>query len=110
MQTLSQRGADADQRAQPGFRTAVAYALQDLENFHVGRLDLPTPQLRAEMTQLAGSAVGLENERLQALMRATDTMQDRALIRPRPNSRVTRGHLGSGGRFSVVRRRTVETR
>ncbi len=81
MQTLSQRGADADQRSQPGFRTAVAYALQDLENFHVGRLDLPTPQLRAEMTQLAGSAVGLENERLQALMRATGAMQDRALIR-----------------------------
>ncbi len=81
MQTLSQRGADADQRSQPGFRTAVAYALQDLENFHVGRLDLPTPQLRAEMTQLAGSAVGLENERLQALMRATGAMQDRSLIR-----------------------------
>ena len=81
MQTLSQRGADADQRSQPGFRTAVAYALQDLENFHVGRLDLPTPQLRAEMTQLAASAVGLENERLQALMRATGAMQDRALIR-----------------------------
>lgn len=81
MQSLSQRGSDPAQRSQPGFRSAVAYALQDLENFHVGRLDLPTPQLRAEMTQLAGSAVGLENERLQALMRATGAMQDRALIR-----------------------------
>jgi hypothetical protein len=79
MQQLSRRGADAEQRAQPGFRTAVAYALQDVENFHIGRLDLP-PQLRGEMTQLAGSAVGLENERLQALMRATASMQDRALI------------------------------
>jgi hypothetical protein len=80
MQKLSQRGVDAEQRSQPGFRTAVAYALQDVENFHVGRLDLP-PQLRREMTQLAGSAVGLENERLQALMQATASMQDRALIR-----------------------------
>jgi hypothetical protein len=80
MQKLSHRGAGAEQRSQPGFRTAVAYALQDVENFHVGRLDLP-PQLRSEMTQLAGSAVGLENERLQALMGATASMQDRALIR-----------------------------
>ena len=80
MQKLSQRGADAEQRSQPRFRTAVAYALQDVENFHVGRLDLP-PQFRSEMTQLAGNAVGLENERLQALMRATASMHDRALIR-----------------------------
>jgi hypothetical protein len=81
MQSLSQRGSDPAQRSQPGFRTAVAYALQDLENFHIGRLDLPTPQFRGEMTGLAGSAVGLENERMLALMRATTALDNRSLIR-----------------------------
>jgi hypothetical protein len=78
LQNLSQRGVDPDQRAQPGFRHDVAYALQDVEK-SLGRLELP-PTLRTEMTQLVGTAVGLANERMQALMGATATMQDRSLV------------------------------
>ena len=52
VQGLSQRGVDPDQRAQPGFRHDVAYALQDVER-SLGRQELP-PALRAEMAQLAG--------------------------------------------------------
>ena len=80
MERLSQRGADAERLAQPGFRTNVAYALQDLEKFHVGRLDLPAP-VRSELTALAGTAVGLTNERMQSLMQATSAINDRSLIR-----------------------------
>jgi hypothetical protein len=79
LQNLSQRGADPDQRAQPGFRYEVAYALQDLEKTPLGRLELP-PAIRNEMTQLVGSAVGLTNERMQALMGSTGSIQDRSLV------------------------------
>jgi hypothetical protein len=78
VQGLSQRGVDPDQRAQPGFRHDVAYALQDVER-SLGRQELPAA-LHAEMTQLAGTAVGLTNERMQALMAATGTIRDRGLI------------------------------
>ena len=78
VQSLSQRGANPDQRAQPGFRHEVAYALQDVEK-SLGRQELPFA-LRTEMTQLAGTAIGLTNERMQALMAATTTMQDRSLV------------------------------
>jgi hypothetical protein len=78
LQNLSQRGVDPDQRAQPGFRHGVAYALQDVEK-SLGRLELP-PVLRTEMMQLAGTAVGLADERMQALMASTATIQDRSLV------------------------------
>jgi hypothetical protein len=78
LQGLSQRGADPDQRSQPAFRHDVAYALQDVEK-SLGRQELP-PALRAEMTQLASTAVGLTNERMQTLMGATGAIQDRGLV------------------------------
>jgi hypothetical protein len=78
LQNLSQRGTDLDQRAQPGFRHDVAYALQDVEK-SLGRLELP-PTLRTELTHLAGTAAGLTNERMQALMATTPTIQDRSLV------------------------------
>jgi hypothetical protein len=78
VQSLSQRGVDPDQRAQPGFRHDVAYTLQDMEK-SLGRFELP-PALRTEMTQLAGTAVGLTNERMRALMGATATIEDRSLV------------------------------
>ncbi len=81
IQDLGDQGKDAEQRSQPRFRTDVAFALHDLERFHTGRLDLPTSQIRSEMTRLAGSMPGLENERMQALMRATTSINDRPLIR-----------------------------
>ena len=79
LQNLSQRGADHEQRSQLGFRHEVAYALQDLEKSPLGRLELASA-IRNEMTQLAGSAVGLTNERVQTLMGATGSIQDRNLV------------------------------
>ncbi len=78
VQGLSQRGADQEQLTQPTFRHNVAYALQDVEKA-LGRQELP-PALRSEMTQLAGSAVGLANERMLALMASTASIQDRSLV------------------------------
>ncbi len=80
MQGLSERGMDTDRRAQIGFRHEVAYALQDLEKTPVGRIDIPQA-LRLEMTRLAESAPGLENERMASLMRATASIDDKRLVR-----------------------------
>jgi hypothetical protein len=78
VQGLSQRGGDQEQLTQPSFRHNVAYALQDVEKT-LGRQELP-PALRSEMTQLAGTAVGLTNERMLALMASTASIQDRSLV------------------------------
>ncbi|MBN9560485.1 MAG: hypothetical protein J0H14_07105 [Alphaproteobacteria bacterium] len=80
LQFLSQQGQDPDRRAQPAFRHEVAYALQDMEKSPLGRIDI-NADLRAEMTRLAGTAPGLENERMQALMRSTASIDDRGLVR-----------------------------
>jgi len=79
LRNLSQLGVDPERRSQPGFRHEVAYALQDLERSPLGRLELPSA-LRSEMTRLAGSAVGLTHERMQALMGSTGSIQDRTLV------------------------------
>ena len=78
VQGLSQRGVDQEQLTQPNFRHNVAYALQDVEK-SLGKQELPST-LRTEMTQLAGTAVGLTNERMQALMVSTATIQNRSLV------------------------------
>jgi hypothetical protein len=80
MKSLAQQGADPDSRAQQGFRHAVAYALQDLEKSAIGRIDI-MPELRSEMSRLAISAPGLQNERMQALLRMTTILDDKTLIR-----------------------------
>lgn len=80
MQSLTRQGTDPERLAQAGFRHQVAYALQDLEKSPIGAIAI-APELRSEMTHLAGTAPGLENERMQALMRATAALQDNALIR-----------------------------
>lgn len=77
---IAQRARDPGQREQPEFRHQLAYLLQDLERTRVGRIEV-APALRTELTQLAGSAPGLENERMLALMRATGGLQDRTLVR-----------------------------
>src|SRR5260370_1472418 len=79
IQTLAQQGADPERRAQPGFRHQVAYALQDLEKYPVWPIPI-TPELRSEMTRLAATAPGLENERMLALMREAGTLEDKRLI------------------------------
>jgi hypothetical protein len=90
MQSLAQQGADPDRRAQQGFRHDVAYALQDLERSAIGRIDI-LPELRSEMSRLAISAPGLQNERMQALLRMTTVLDDKILIR---NIRATAQDIG----------------
>ena len=80
IQTLAQEGADPARRAQLGFRHQIAYALQDLEKLPVWPIHT-APELRAEMTRLAVTAPGLDNPRMQALMRSTLSLGDRRLIR-----------------------------
>jgi hypothetical protein len=80
IQTLTREGADAERRTQPAFRHQVAYAVQDLEKSAIWPIAM-APELRLEMTRLAASAPGLENERMGALMRATASLEDKRLIR-----------------------------
>lgn len=80
LQTVLGRGIDPAVHSDPGFRHQVAYAVQDVEKLLRERLPV-SPELRTEMTEKAGSAPGLENERMLALMRATGDLQDRTLVR-----------------------------
>jgi hypothetical protein len=80
IQAVMQHVADPARTAQAGFRTEVAYVLQDLEKSPVGRIDI-APALRADLNQLAATAVGLENPRMQALVASTAAISDRGLIR-----------------------------
>ena len=58
----------------------VAYAAQDFEKATGKQLDL-APAQRAEVTKLAGSAPGLENERMLALIGSTAQFHDPGLVR-----------------------------
>ena len=64
----------------PIYRGRVAYALLDLEKLAGPVSNMPGP-LRQEMTQLATSVTGLQNERLQDLMRKTIEIPDSGLVR-----------------------------
>ena len=80
IQTLTRQGTDPERCAQPAFRHQVAYAVQDLEKSAIWPIAM-APELRLEMTRLAATAPGLENERMGALMRATASLEDKRLIR-----------------------------
>ena len=77
---LLRQGADPLRVNQRSFQHEVAYALQDVERSRVGTISM-SPEARAEATRLAGSAAGLENDRMLALMRATPGIDDRAVVR-----------------------------
>jgi hypothetical protein len=77
---LLRQGADPLRVNQRSFQHEVAYALQDVERSRVGTISM-SPEARAEATRLAGSAAGLENDRMLALMRSTPGIEDRAVIR-----------------------------
>ena len=62
------------------FRTRVAYALQDMEKLG-GPIGSVPQGLREEMGRLAVTAPGLQNDRLQEMMRATPSMDDARLVR-----------------------------
>lgn len=70
---LSQEGADSEALGHQKYRQALAYAHQDAERTAVGRLEV-SPAARAEVTKLATSAPGLENERMLVIMRSTPDM------------------------------------
>ena len=80
IQTLTRQGADPERRTLSAFRHQVAYAVQDLERSAIWPIAM-APELRSEMTRLAATAPGLENERMRALMRATASLEDKRLIR-----------------------------
>ena len=66
----------------PMFRTKVAYALQDIERLAGPSVRIRMPDgLRQEMAALAATSPGLRNERMQALLQGTATMDDRVLVR-----------------------------
>ncbi len=65
---------------EPTYRTRVAYLLQDMEKL-VGPVAGVQPGLREEMTKLAATAPGLQNERMQALVAMTASLDGKALVR-----------------------------
>ncbi|MGB5084171.1 MAG: hypothetical protein WBO09_06080 [Methylocystis silviterrae] len=62
----------------PRFKTELAYALQDVE-----KLNGPIPiqqNIRDELTRLAGTSPGLQNEQLQTLLQRTPTIDNSELV------------------------------
>ena len=78
---LAEAAAKRPERTdEAGFRTRVAYALQDMEKLG-GPIGSVPQGLREEMGRLAVTAPGLQNDRLQEMMRATPSMDDARLVR-----------------------------
>jgi hypothetical protein len=73
-------GKRPERAEDPAFRSRVAYALQDMEKLG-GPIGAVPQGLREEMSRLAVTAPGLQNDRLQEMMRATPTMDDARLVR-----------------------------
>lgn len=65
--------------ASPEYRTAVAYAVQDVER-EIKTVRMPG-SLRAEMGHLAATYPGLQNVRMQELVASTPDLGDKATIR-----------------------------
>jgi hypothetical protein len=73
-------GKRPERTEDPAFRSRVAYALQDMEKLG-GPIGAVPQGLREEMGRLAVTAPGLQNDRLQEMMRATPSMDDARLVR-----------------------------
>jgi len=76
---LVEQSNDPGRLEQGSFRTGVAYAVQDLEKLPAISVTMPAA-LRAEMTELAATSPGLQNERMQALVAKTPELTERGLI------------------------------
>ncbi|HME25948.1 MAG TPA: hypothetical protein VKI44_32205 [Acetobacteraceae bacterium] len=87
---LQQAGADPDQRGRLPFRHNVAYLAQDVEKT-TGITLTTSPLAREETIKLAGSAPGLKNERMLALLNATSAIRDQELT---DQIRATGGAIG----------------
>ena len=79
IQEVVRQGSDPARHADAGFRHQLAYAVQDTEKALGAPVSMPA-ELRIEMVDRAGSAPGLENERMLALMRSTANIGDRKLV------------------------------
>ncbi|USQ74276.1 hypothetical protein NF552_23185 (plasmid) [Roseomonas mucosa] len=77
---LTERAEQPGRTESTNFRIRVAYALQDLEKLAGPVANMSEP-MRQEMARLATTMPGLQNERLQELMRRTQEIQDVGLIR-----------------------------
>ena len=80
IQDIVRQGSDPARQNDPMFRHQLAYTVQDTEKALRAPLSM-SAELRIEMVDRAGSAPGLENERMQALMRSTTNIGDRNLVR-----------------------------
>ena len=81
LRKLVEQSATPGSTEQPMFRTQVAYMFQDVEKM-TGSKSLGVPvELRSELTRLAATSPGLENERMKALVQSTPDVADRAVIR-----------------------------
>ena len=80
IQDIVRQGSDPARHNDPMFRHQLAYTVQDTEKALRAPLSM-SAELRIEMVDRAGSAPGLENERMQALMRSTTNIGDRNLVR-----------------------------
>ena len=76
---LARQAGDQVRLNQRSFQHDLAYAVQDVEKARGSPL-LLAEQARSEVTRLAGSAPGLENERMQALMRSIPVIDGRSLV------------------------------
>ncbi len=77
---LALQASDQVRLNQRSFQHDLAYAVQDVEKARGSQLTL-SDQARAEVMKLAASAPGLENNRMQALLRSTAAVDDRGLVR-----------------------------
>ena len=80
IQDVVRQGSDPARHNDPTFRHQLAYTVQDAEKELRAPLAM-SAELRIEMVDRAGSAPGLENERMQALMQSTANIGDRNLVR-----------------------------
>ena len=76
---LAGDASDSVKANQRGFQHELAYAVQDVEKIAGTKLPL-SDQARAEVTKLAASAPGLDNDRMAALLRSTETIGDNRMV------------------------------
>ena len=81
LKRLVEQGAEPGRTEQTLFRTQVAYMLQDVEKLVGAKIASVPAEFRAELTKLAGSSPGLQNRKMEALLRSTVDVEDRGVIR-----------------------------
>ena len=90
---LVEGGSRPGRAEDPTHRTKAAYALQDYEKL-AGPISTVSAGLRDEMTRLAATAPGLQNERLQELVKQTASLSDRRLVSDIRDLALTTGRQG----------------